>query len=87
MAHVCFLREKLVVMQPPVWGKQTFQKSSTEAGPGRNLAPAIEPGRQFQGQLVLSRLASKDLEEELRAPATHLAFDRDTFFAGILLQQ
>src|ERR1019366_1322573 len=27
MAHVCFLREKLAMSEPPVWGKQTIQKS------------------------------------------------------------
>src|SRR5216683_7994817 len=26
MAHVCFLRERLAMLEPPVWGKQTIQK-------------------------------------------------------------
>ena len=29
MAHVCFLRERLAMLEPPVWGKQTFQKTPT----------------------------------------------------------
>src|SRR5437867_12303348 len=28
LTHVCFLREKLAMLEPPVWGKQTFPKSS-----------------------------------------------------------
>src|SRR5713226_8395697 len=44
MAHVCFLRERLAMYEPPVWGKQTFQKRPAGAISGLHLLPGFEPG-------------------------------------------
>src|SRR5216683_4106429 len=45
LTHVCFLRERLAMLEPPVWGKQTFPKSSTNALAKCHLLPAIKPCR------------------------------------------
>jgi hypothetical protein len=41
----------------------------------------------LQGQIVLSSLCAKDLQQEIIAPGGDLAFSFDAVFGGMLFQQ
>ena len=69
------------------WGVTSFNLKSADGLAAGDKVVVFRPSTEQQGQRTLSSFASKDLHQEVYAPAGHAAFHDVAVLAGVLLDQ